>query len=72
MTLKDWFEREVKVREMTVAAALDEIQASTGVSKTTLKSMVYGGLRLSSRYTEKAEALSKHTGGVVAVGELLR
>lgn len=72
MTLKDWFEREVKVREMTVAAVFDEIQASTGVSKTTLKNMVYGGLRLSPMYTKKAEALSEFTGGVVAVGELLR
>lgn len=72
MTLKDWFEREVRAREMAPALVIGEIYVATGVSTATLKNMIYGGLRLSSRYREKAEALSEHTGGVVAVGELLR
>ncbi len=72
MTFKDWFERETELRDMTVAAVLEEIHAGTGVSKNMLKSVIYNGARFTSRYTEKAEALSKHTGGVVPVGELLR
>lgn len=72
MTFKEWFEREAKLRDMTVAAVLEEIYLATGVSKTTLKSMVYNGAKLTERYRDKAIALSKHTGGVVTVEELSR
>ncbi len=72
MTFPDWFKREVKLRETTVAAILDEIHVGTGISITTLKAIVYGGMKLSPRYADKAEALSKHTGGVVSVEEVRR
>lgn len=68
MTPKAWFEREKSLREMTSTDLYAEMSSAMGVSTTTLKAVIYGGMKLRRR--EKAEAFSKHTGGVVTVKEL--